>query len=58
MNNKAAALHILVKTEAEAQALKTKIEKGADFSTLAKNIPCVPQKSRAAILESLKRAQW
>lgn len=46
---KASALHILVKTEKEALALKAKIEKGADFYQLAKRHSMCPSKNRAVI---------
>ncbi|RDX36967.1 peptidylprolyl isomerase [Kangiella sp. HD9-110m-PIT-SAG07] len=55
MNNKAAALHILVKTESEAQALKTKIEQGADFATLAKKHSTCPSKKQGGDLGEFKK---
>lgn len=40
--SKAGARHILVKTKEEAQSLKERIEKGSDFSSLAKKYSLCP----------------
>lgn len=53
--NKASALHILVKTESEANALKAKIEQGADFSQLAKRHSTCPSKKQGGDLGEFKR---
>jgi len=53
--NKAAALHILVKTETEANALKSKIEQGADFATLAKQHSMCPSKKQGGDLGEFKK---
>ena len=51
----AAALHILVKTESEANALKAKIEKGANFSDLAKKHSMCPSKKQGGDLGEFKK---
>ncbi|NVK22264.1 MAG: peptidylprolyl isomerase [Kangiellaceae bacterium] len=53
--NKAAALHILVKTESEAQALKVRLEKGEDFFKLAKQHSMCPSKKQGGDLGEFKR---
>lgn len=53
--NKASALHILVKTESEANALKAKIEQGSDFSQLAKRHSTCPSKKQGGDLGEFKR---
>lgn len=55
MANKASALHILVKTESEAKALKSKIEKGGDFSTLAKKHSTCPSKKQGGDLGEFRQ---
>ncbi|AUD79942.1 peptidylprolyl isomerase [Kangiella profundi] len=54
---KASALHILVKTEKEALALKAKIEKGADFYQLAKRHSMCPSKKQGGDLGEFRRGQ-
>lgn len=53
--NRAAALHILVKTEPEALALKKKLDAGADFSHLAKKNSMCPSKKRGGDLGEFKK---
>lgn len=57
MANKACARHILVKTREEAEALKDKIAKGADFGKLAKQHSNCPSKRRFGDLGEFKRGQ-
>lgn len=52
---KASALHILVKTEREAQMLLKKLEKGADFETLAKRFSTCPSKKRGGDLGEFRQ---
>ncbi len=52
---KASALHILVKTEPEALALKKKLDAGADFSQLAKKNSICPSKKSGGDLGEFKR---
>ena len=47
---KACARHILVKTQKEADELKAKLAKGADFTTLAKKYSLCPSKKRGGDL--------
>ncbi|WP_251358661.1 peptidylprolyl isomerase [Kangiella sp. TOML190] len=53
--NKAAALHILVKTESEAEALKKCLEKGEDFFKLAKKHSTCPSKRQGGDLGEFKK---
>ncbi len=53
--NRAAALHILVKTEPEALALKKKLDDGADFAHLAKKNSMCPSKKRGGDLGEFKK---
>lgn len=49
---KASARHILVRTEAECEALKTQIESGSDFAEIAKkHSTCPSGKSGGALGE-------
>ena len=47
---KACARHILVKTQKEADELKAKLAKGADFTALAKKHSLCPSKKRGGDL--------
>ena len=53
----AAAVHILVKTEKEALSLKSKLDKGADFSQLAKKFSICPSKKKGGDLGEFRRGQ-
>ncbi len=53
----AAAIHILVKTEKEAVALKLKLDKGADFAQLAKKFSICPSKKKGGNLGEFRRGQ-
>lgn len=53
----ASALHILVKTEKQAIEIKAQLEKGADFSTLAKRHSICPSKKKGGDLGEFRRGQ-
>ncbi|GAA0819953.1 peptidylprolyl isomerase [Colwellia sp. D2M02] len=53
----ACALHILVKTEKQALALKAQLDGGADFSTLAKKHSTCPSKKKGGDLGEFRRGQ-
>ena len=53
----AAALHILVKTEKQAQELKAKLDNGGDFSLLAKKFSLCPSKKKGGDLGEFRRGQ-
>lgn len=53
----ASALHILVKTEQQALALKAKLDKGADFYQLARKFSICPSKSKGGDLGEFRRGQ-
>ncbi|MGB0733598.1 MAG: peptidylprolyl isomerase [Pontibacterium sp.] len=55
--NKAIARHILVKTQAEAESIKQKIAKGADFGQMAKRYSTCPSKKRFGDLGEFRRGQ-
>ena len=54
---KASALHILVKTKAEAEKLKQQLTKGADFSTLAKKHSLCPSGKKGGDLGEFRPGQ-
>ena len=53
----AMARHILVKTQDEAQQLKQKLEKGADFALLAKKHSLCPSKKKGGSLGEVRPGQ-
>jgi len=53
----ASAVHILVKTEKLAVELKEKLDKGADFSLLARKYSLCPSKKKGGDLGEFKRGQ-
>jgi peptidyl-prolyl cis-trans isomerase C len=53
----ASAIHILVKTEKLAQDLLVQLNKGADFSALAKKHSICPSKKKGGDLGEFKRGQ-
>ncbi|RDE19138.1 peptidylprolyl isomerase [Motiliproteus coralliicola] len=53
----ALARHILVKTQAEAEQLKQKLAKGADFGQLAKRHSLCPSKKRGGDLGEIRPGQ-
>lgn len=53
----AMARHILVKTEAEAAALKTRLDRGEAFDALAKKYSLCPSKKRGGDLGEIKPGQ-
>ncbi|MDP4536300.1 peptidylprolyl isomerase PpiC [Alkalimonas collagenimarina] len=54
---KACALHILVKTQAEAERLKRQLAKGADFGSLAKKHSLCPSGKKGGDLGEFRRGQ-
>ena len=57
MARRAAALHILVKTEKQCQALKQKLDKGANFQQLAKQHSTCPSKKKGGDLGEFAKGQ-
>lgn len=55
MAKTAAALHILVKTEAKAQDIMAKLEKGASFDYLAKRYSSCPSGRKGGDLGEFKQ---
>ncbi len=53
----ASALHILVKTEKQALELLAQINKGADFSTLAKKHSTCPSRKKGGDLGEFRKGQ-
>ncbi|MEH6826382.1 MAG: peptidylprolyl isomerase [Motiliproteus sp.] len=53
----AMARHILVKTQNEAEQLKQKLAKGADFALLAKKHSLCPSKKRGGSLGEVRPGQ-
>jgi peptidyl-prolyl cis-trans isomerase C len=53
----ACALHILVKTEKEAKSILIQLQKGKDFSTLAKRFSQCPSGKKGGDLGEFKRGQ-
>ncbi|MGK0372969.1 MAG: peptidyl-prolyl cis-trans isomerase C [Glaciecola sp.] len=53
----ACALHILVKTEKEADELLTQLKKGKDFATLAKRHSMCPSGKKGGDLGEFRRGQ-
>lgn len=53
----ACALHILVKTEKEAQAILAQLAKGKDFSNLAKRYSICPSGKKGGDLGEFRRGQ-
>ena len=53
----AAARHILVESETECQKLKTQIEAGADFATVAKEHSTCPSGKQGGALGTFKPGQ-
>ena len=53
----AMARHILVKTQSEAEQLKQKLAKGADFALLAKKHSLCPSKKRGGSLGEVRPGQ-
>tara|TARA_B110000881_G_C18287070_1_gene370319 strand:+ start:52 stop:330 length:279 start_codon:yes stop_codon:yes gene_type:complete len=53
----ASAVHILVKTEEEALAIKNKLTKGGDFSKLARQFSLCPSKKKGGSLGEFRPGQ-
>lgn len=53
----ACARHILVKTEKQANEIKAKLAKGADFGQLAKKFSTCPSAKKAGDLGEFKKGQ-
>lgn len=51
----ASACHILVKTKAEAETLKLKLDKGADFHKLAKQFSTCPSGKKGGDLGEFRK---
>lgn len=58
MAKTAAALHILVKQEAQAKALLAQLEKGANFQQLAKKHSTCPSGRNGGDLGSFAKGRW
>ena len=54
---KASAVHILVKTKAEADKIKTKLAKGEDFAKLAKKFSTCPSGKKGGSLGEFQPGQ-
>jgi foldase protein PrsA len=57
MSNKVQCAHILVKTLTEAQAIKTRLDKGENFSEIAKQTSLCPSGKKGGDLGSFGRGQ-
>ncbi len=57
MARRAAALHILVKTEKQCNELKKRIEKGANFQQIAKQYSLCPSKKKGGDLGEFAKGQ-
>ncbi len=53
----AMAKHILLKTKPEAESIKDKLEKGADFAKLARKFSTCPTKKRGGDLGEIFKGQ-
>lgn len=58
MAKTAAALHILVKEEAQAKELLLRLQKGASFQQLAKKYSTCPSGRKGGELGEFRRARW
>ncbi|MDR0797155.1 MAG: peptidylprolyl isomerase [Nitrososphaerota archaeon] len=57
MSTKVRCAHILVKTLTEAQAIKTRIDKGENFSEIAKQVSLCPSGKKGGDLGTFGRGQ-
>jgi foldase protein PrsA len=57
MSNKVQCAHILVKTLTEVQAIKTRLDKGENFSEIAKQTSLCPSGKKGGDLGSFGRGQ-
>ncbi|GGD78204.1 peptidylprolyl isomerase PpiC [Lacimicrobium alkaliphilum] len=55
MSRRAAALHILVKTQKQCQELRTQLEQGANFQQLARKHSICPSAKRGGELGEFKQ---